>query len=47
MNEAEHLSLPARGLLDRRNFMKNTGLAFGALGLAQLLASEKPHETVA
>ncbi len=40
MNQPEHLSIAGRGLLDRRQFMRNTGFAFGGLGLAQLLATE-------
>ena len=44
MNDPEKLTLAGRGLLDRRNFLKNTGLAFGGLGLAQLLAADKPSE---
>ena len=38
MNEAERMQ--ARHLLDRRNFLRTTGGAFGGLGLAHLLASE-------
>ncbi|NQW46309.1 MAG: DUF1501 domain-containing protein [Planctomycetes bacterium] len=38
MNEAERIQ--ARHLLDRRNFLRTTGGAFGGLGLAHLLASE-------
>lgn len=38
MNQAEQIR--ARHLLDRRNFLKTTGGAFGGLGLAHLLASE-------
>ncbi len=40
MNEAEHITSKGRHLLDRRNFMKNTGFSLGGLGLAQLLANE-------
>ena len=40
MNQAEHISSNGRQLLDRRNFMRNTGFALGGLGLAQLLAAE-------
>ena len=38
MNQAERIR--ARHLLDRRNFLRTTGGAFGGLGLAHLLASE-------
>ena len=38
MNQAEKISPQGRSLLDRRSFMRNTGFALGALGLAQLLA---------
>ena len=38
----EHISPHGRGLLDRRNFMKHTGLAMGALGLTDLLAKDDP-----
>ena len=41
MNHAEIVSPHGRGLLDRRNFMRSTGMAFGGLGLAHLLASEE------
>ena len=44
MSNPENLSRAGRQLLDRRNFMRNTGMAFGGLGLAQLLASDKPSE---
>ncbi len=46
MNESENISLHGRGLLDRRNFMRNTAFSMGGLGLAQLLAaeSEKPSD---
>ncbi|MEO0447876.1 MAG: DUF1501 domain-containing protein, partial [Verrucomicrobiota bacterium] len=40
MNEAENLTPHGRRLLDRRHFMGQAGLGFGALGLANLLASE-------
>jgi len=40
MNEAEHITPNGHRLLDRRNFMRNTGFALGGLGLAQLLAAE-------
>jgi len=40
MNEAEHISTAGRHLLDRRNFMRNTGFALGGLGLAHLLSAE-------
>ena len=38
MNQAERIR--ARHLLDRRNFLRTTGGAFGGLGLVHLLASE-------
>lgn len=41
MNQAETVSLHGRGLLNRRSFMKDSGLTLGALGLAQLLAGEE------
>ena len=40
MNNAEHISPHGRSLLDRRNFMRNTGFAMGALGLADLLSMD-------
>ena len=40
MNEAENVSLRGRQLLDRRNFLKNTGATLGGLGLASLLSAE-------
>lgn len=39
---SEHISPFGRKLLDRRNFLRTTGMTFGGLGLAQLLAEEKP-----
>lgn len=42
MNEAEHLTPKGRSLLDRRNFLGQTGLSLGALSLAQLLAEDDP-----
>ncbi len=36
----EHLTPFGRRLLDRRNFMRNTGFALGGLGLAHLLSAE-------
>ena len=39
---SEHISPFGRKLLDRRNFLRSTGMTFGGLGLAQLLAAEKP-----
>lgn len=39
---SEHISPFGRKLLDRRNFLRSTGITFGGLGLAQLLAAEKP-----
>ncbi|MGJ8724801.1 MAG: DUF1501 domain-containing protein [Roseibacillus sp.] len=41
MNESENISPQGRQLLNRRNFMRNSGLTLGGLGLAQLLAAEK------
>ena len=38
---SEHISPFGRKLLDRRNFLRSTGMTFGGLGLAQLLAAEK------
>ncbi len=40
MNNAEDLSSHGRQLLSRRDFMRNTGLSLGGLGLAHLLAAE-------
>lgn len=40
MNDAEHRSPHGAQLLNRRNFMRHTGLAMGALGLAPLLADD-------
>ncbi len=40
MNEAEHITPHGHRLLDRRNFMRNTGFTLGGLGLAQLLNAE-------
>ena len=37
---SEHISPHGRRLLDRRNFMRNTGFALGGLGLAQLLDAD-------
>jgi hypothetical protein len=42
MSNPEKISPHGRGLMDRRNFMRNTGFAMGALGLTNLLASEDP-----
>ena len=36
----EHLSPFGRNLLNRRNFMANTAMSLGSLGLAQLLSAE-------
>ncbi|NNM30712.1 MAG: DUF1501 domain-containing protein [Akkermansiaceae bacterium] len=36
----EHLSPHGRSLLSRRNFMRNTGMSFGGLALAKMLADE-------
>jgi hypothetical protein len=41
MNQAENISFKGRHLLDRRSFMRSTGMTFGGLGLAQLLAAEE------
>ena len=41
MNHAENISFKGRHLLDRRSFMRSTGMTFGGLGLAQLLAAEE------
>ncbi|NCF86367.1 MAG: DUF1501 domain-containing protein [Verrucomicrobiaceae bacterium] len=38
--QPEHLTPRGRQLLNRRNFMRNSGLTLGGLGLAQLLAAE-------
>ncbi|MFT5105518.1 MAG: hypothetical protein ACI9UA_001139 [Pseudoalteromonas tetraodonis] len=38
--QSEHITPFGHRLLDRRNFMRNTGFALGGLGLAQLLAAE-------
>ena len=40
MHPVENLSLHGRGLLDRRNFLGQTGLSLGGIGLAQLLSSD-------
>ncbi len=40
MNSPNHLSPLGRNLLDRRSFLRNTGGAMGALGLAQLLQQD-------
>lgn len=40
-NEAEHLSPHGRALLNRRDFLRQSGMTLGGLGLAQLLAQEK------
>ena len=40
MNPADHISSIGHGLLNRRNFMRNTGAALGGLGLAGLLAQD-------
>jgi hypothetical protein len=36
----EHISVHGRNLLNRRNFLRNTGLSMGGIALMQLLASE-------
>jgi len=46
MNEAEYITGPGRFLMDRRNFMRNTGFALGGLGLAQLLAKDSSSSEV-
>jgi len=40
MNPFEHISNHGRTLLNRRSFLRNTGLAMGGLSLAQLLAED-------
>ena len=40
MNNPEHLSLHGRNLLNRRNFLRNTGLSMGGIALAQMLATD-------
>ncbi len=40
MPNAEHLSFHGRGLLNRRNFLRNTGLSLGGIALARLLAGD-------
>jgi hypothetical protein len=40
MNHAEHISLHGRRLLNRRDFMRNSGFSLGALGLGHLLAQD-------
>ena len=40
MNNPEHISAHGHGLLNRRNFLRNTGAAMGALGLADLLTKD-------
>ncbi|MBP6601236.1 MAG: DUF1501 domain-containing protein [Verrucomicrobiales bacterium] len=39
MNNAEHITLHGRKLLNRRGFMKDTAFTLGGLGLAQLLSA--------
>ena len=41
MATEEQISLKGRSLLDRRGFMRHTGMALGALGLADLLQKER------
>ena len=41
-NFEEKLSFHGQRLLNRRNFLGQTGLALGGLGLSQLLASDDP-----
>jgi len=45
MNSSEKISRIGSGLLDRRNFMRNTGFTLGGLGLANLLAAEGEDTT--
>ncbi len=40
MSISERLSIQGRGLLNRRGFLRNTGLSMGGLALAQLLAGD-------
>ena len=40
MNPSDHISPIGRGLLNRRNFLRNTGTALGGFGLAGLLAQD-------
>ena len=40
MSNPEHITPRGHRLLDRRNFMRDTGFALGGLGLAQLLSAE-------
>jgi hypothetical protein len=42
MRDPEKISPIGRGLLNRRDFMRNTGFALGGLGLADLLSAEAP-----
>ena len=40
MHDAERLSLHGRELLNRRNFLRNTGLSLGGMALAHILAGD-------
>ncbi|MGY8768060.1 MAG: DUF1501 domain-containing protein [Pirellulales bacterium] len=40
MNRAEHISQHGRTLLDRRNFLRTSGLSMGGLALTQLLSDD-------
>ena len=40
-NKAEYLSTHGRALLNRREFLRQSGMTMGAIGLAQLLAQDK------
>ncbi len=40
-NKAEYLSSHGRALLNRREFLRQSGMTMGAIGLAQLLAQDK------
>ena len=42
MSNTDCISPIGRGLLDRRSFMRTTGLSMGGLGLASLLAEDDP-----
>ncbi len=40
-NKAEYLSMHGRALLNRREFLRQSGMTMGAIGLAHLLAQDK------
>jgi len=40
-NKAEYLSTHGRALLNRREFLRQSGMTMGAIGLAHLLAQDK------